>query len=178
MTGGLLGFVLTGVPSTQLGSVDSSITYNGFKLEITEIGVRTEVEGTEYFFSAFPFDVDFLEVEPEIINLLTDSNMVVFTSNATSEEATVIGGFVYDIGQIMQAQGSFAQVAFTTENEFDFPVKTCNHATEFVPVMFIQRANNTAIRMVDNCVIINGSNSADLLRIKDRLGYGILGVIE
>ena len=69
-------------------------------------------------------------------------------------------------------------MGFTEENKFDFPIITCDDATESIPVIYFRGANQTAIYEEANCIIAEAKREADFLRIKDRLIFGVFGVIE
>jgi len=70
----------------------------------------------------------------------------------------------------------FVRVGFTSE-QLNFPVITCDDASDFVPVVYFKGSNTTNVYVENSCIIAEASNPADIIRIKDRLVYGILGII-
>ena len=46
-----------------------------------------------------------------------------------------------------------------------------------VPVIYFKQSNETKVIIDDDCIIAEARNNIDILRIKDRLLYSMLGVI-
>ena len=69
-------------------------------------------------------------------------------------------------------------MGFTTENEYNIPVITCADATPTVPVLYFQRTNETKVYREGSCIILEAATDFDLLRLKDRILYGIFGVMK
>jgi hypothetical protein len=72
----------------------------------------------------------------------------------------------------------FVRQGFTAENDYNFPVITCEDPTNFVPVIYFRSFNETKVYMEDNCIIAEALRQEDVERIKDRMVYGILGIIK
>ena len=71
----------------------------------------------------------------------------------------------------------FIRSGFTTPQN-NFPVLSCDDATEFVPVVYFKSGNFTKISLENNCILAEAAAHADVIRLKDRLVYGILGIIQ
>ena len=66
----------------------------------------------------------------------------------------------------------------TAENEYNLPVITCSDATPYIPVIYFRIANQTSIYLENNCIIAEGKNGLEFLKIKDRILYGLFDIIE
>jgi hypothetical protein len=71
----------------------------------------------------------------------------------------------------------FIRQGFTTENDYNFPVITCRDSTSVVPVIYFKSSNETKVYLENDCIIAESSTQIDFERIKDRLVYGMLGII-
>lgn len=69
------------------------------------------------------------------------------------------------------------RAGFTTNNTFDMPIITCEDATPVVPIIYFKQSNQTKVSLEENCIIVEARNNIDILRIKDRLLYSMLGII-
>ena len=58
------------------------------------------------------------------------------------------------------------------------PIIACNDATLNVPVVYFKHGNATNIHIENNCIIAEASANADFIMVKDRLLYGMLGVMK
>ncbi|MEK6948680.1 MAG: hypothetical protein AABX34_00555, partial [Nanoarchaeota archaeon] len=71
----------------------------------------------------------------------------------------------------------FVRNGFTAEQQ-NFPIITCNQSTNFVPVIYFKSSNATKVYLDNNCITAEALTQADVIRVKDRLVYGILGIIK
>lgn len=66
--------------------------------------------------------------------------------------------------------------AYTVDSDpinYNIPLKSCKN-DEFVIEFNI--ANNNGVALKENCVQINSTNSDDLIKYSDSIGYGLLGI--
>jgi len=177
--GGIMGFILSGVPfGVQSAVGGGSVKYNGFSFTQTQTGILSEINDRDFLFGYYPAEVEYIQVDNSIVDTLRSSRMTYITSDVNSTEAQAIGGFAYSLGQALESKGLYAQVAFNSSNRFNFPVVTCKDATSFVPVIFVQVVNSSSIYQENNCIFINSTSAPGIERLRDRLVYGVLGVIE
>ena len=64
-----------------------------------------------------------------------------------------------------------------SENEFELPIITCNETSTQMPVVYFKSANYTRISEENGCILVEGANSYDFLRLKDRFLYAVYNVI-
>ena len=84
----------------------------------------------------------------------------------------------YQMGITLSNFDVFTRNGFTNQTKYNAPIITCSDATNFVPVIYFAKGNATKIYMEGSCVIAQAGNHADVIRLKDRLVYGILGIIQ
>ena len=130
-------------------------------------------------FSSKDLETDLgLEVDNIIIDRLRNSIEIDATSgcnDACSEESALAQ---FQMGATMNNFNVFIRAGFTEENQNNVPIITCNDSTNFIPVIYFKSSNVTKVSIDNNCIIAEASNQADVIRIKDRLLYGIFGIIK
>jgi hypothetical protein len=137
-----------------------------------------KVGGGELNFNFFPTDVENINLSSEAINRLEGVIEIDSTSDVNDSHAKIIALAQYSMQQVLgQVSTTYIRVGMTSENEFDLPIITCNDATVAVPVLFFKEANATNVELKNNCIIAEAKSEIDIVRIKDRLLYGILGII-
>ena len=174
----IIFFVMGMILSGALPSDTDDDSYNGHSFERTNNGFMTVIDGNALFFYNHPADLAGIAVNDTVLSALSGKNMAYITSDANSTEREAIGAVSYNLELALKSGDIFVGKGFTSDNEFGAPVVGCSNATEHVPVVLIQLANNSAIGLENSCIIINGSSSWEITRLADRLSYGILGVIE
>jgi hypothetical protein len=177
MVSSVIGFVFSDI--AMGGQTTNALSYNGFKFKQTSNGYQASINGKSLLFSYLPSNVDFMPLNSTVLELLGASRMAYITSDSRSENAIAMGGFSYTVGESLAAEKSYGVQSFTANNSFGKPVVTCQNATQYVPVIFIQDSPYASeIFMEGNCIIVNATSSADIERLGNRLAYGILGVIR
>ena len=96
--------------------------------------------------------------------------------NSTYKEAIALAQ--HQMGLTLSAYDIYLRKGFTSNNTYNLPVIKCNDATFNVPVVYFRQGNTTSIHDENNCIIAEASTNADFIKLKDRLLYGILGVMK
>jgi hypothetical protein len=175
MVGSVFGVIFFGFGP---GSGTGSVKYNDFKFINKGSFWSTIVDGREALFTYFPDDVKSITVDGSIIGVLKNKLEVDVTSDFNDTFAQEISLAGYNLGITLNNFNVFVRQGFTAENDYNFPIITCEDANNFVPVIYFKSANETNVHLKDNCVIADALRQDDVERIKDRLVYGMLGVIE
>lgn len=173
MIGSLFGVVLFG-----FGGGATSIKYNDFKFVNKGNFWSTVVDGREAIFTYFPSDVETIVIGDNVINRLENRLEIDVTSDFNDTFAEQISLAEYNLVITLNNFNIFVMQGFTTENDYNFPIITCEDATSFVPLIYFRSSNETKVYMEDDCMIAEALRQEDVERIKDRLVYGMLGVIE
>ena len=173
MIGSLFGVVFFGFSTTS----SSSIKYKDFGFANKGGFWSTIVNDRDALFTYLPPDVEFIDVDEELINRLRGVVQIDITSdyNDAFKEPIALAQFQMDV--TLNNFNVFVRKGFTDENENNFPVIKCGYSTSFVPVIYFKSSNATRVHFQGNCIMAEASNQADVIRVKDRLVYGLLGII-
>lgn len=175
MVGSVFGVVFFGFGNSGGAA---SLEYNDFKFINKGSFWSTIVDGREALFTYFAGDVELIPIEDNIINRLKNKLEIDVTSDFNDTFAQEISLAGYNMGITLNNFNVFVRQGFTAENDYNFPVITCGDATNSVPVIYFRSSNETKVYMEDDCIIAEASIQADVEGVKDRLVYGMLGVIE
>lgn len=137
-----------------------------------------KINGREAAFSFLPGEVESIFVFDESIKRLQSKFEIDVTYDLNSTYAQSIALAQHQMGLTLAANNIYLRKGFTTNNTFNLPVITCNDATLNVPVVYFRYGNTTNIHAENNCIIAEASSNADFIKAKDRLLYGILGVMK
>ncbi len=153
-----------------------SVKHNGLKFVDKGNFWSANVNGREALFTYLPDEVSFINASAGAMGRLKNVVQIDSTSDFNDTLAEPIALAQFQMGTTLFNFNIFVRNGFTAEQQ-NFPVITCGDATQFVPVIYFKESNTTKIHMEDSCIIAEASNAADAIRIKDRLVYGILGII-
>lgn len=173
MIGSLFGVVFFGFGTPSAGS----IKYKDFRFANKGNFWSTIVNDREALFTYLPTDAELIDVDDDVINRLMGVVQIDVTSDYNDAFKEPIALAQFQMGVTLNNFNVFLRKGFTDENENNFPVIKCGYSTSFVPVIYFKGSNATRVYFQGNCIMAESSNPADVIRIKDRLVYGVLGVI-
>ena len=153
-----------------------TIKYNGLKFTDKVNFWSVNVNGREALFTYLPDELALINVENAAIEKLKNVVQIDATSQFNDTLAEPIALAQFQIGTTLSNFDIFVRNGFTAEQQ-NFPVITCEDATQFVPTIYFKESNITDVHMENNCIIAEAANAADVIRLKDKLVYGILGII-
>ena len=153
-----------------------SVKYNGLKFTDKGNFWSVNINGREALFTYLPDELSLINAENAAIEKLKNVVQIDTTSEFNDTLAESIALAQFQMGTTMFNFNIFVRNGFTAEQQ-NFPVIACKDATQFVPVIYFKWSNATNVHMENNCIIAEAANAADMLRLKDRLVYGILGII-
>jgi len=159
-------------------SQSNKITYNGFDLTFANNQWSTTVNDIPAAFIFPPNDLELLIVDNNAITLLKNQAQVDITSDFNDIFAEPIAIAEFQMEIILNQFSVFSRFGFINATENNFPVITCSKATQFVPVIYFKSGNFTQISLEGSCVIAEFASPNDAIRVKDRLLYGMLGIIN
>ncbi len=174
MVASTLAYVLT-----SYGSSNPELTYNGQKFSVdsstgkyvAKIGKQT------HSFYYHPLDVESVGFTPEIKGLLSNSQLVVVSFDPSLDPGLLVYAdtFRFELPDLIQKPVIGGVVR--QKQGFDFPVLTCSNSTALTPVIVLNDSIETNIQKQDSCIIIN-ARGPEVLRVKDRIAYSFLGVMN
>jgi len=173
MFGSVFTFIFFGFRG---GGSTGKIEYNGFGFINRGDHWSTTVDGRPAFFTYFPDDLGFIFVNLDVIITLRNVVQIDVTSNFNDTAAQAISLAAFNMDLTLNNFNVFIRQGFTTEQQ-NFQVIKCEDASRFVPVIYFKSSNVTKVNLEDNCIIVEASTPQDFERVKDRLVYGILGII-
>jgi len=145
------------------------------KFEERPDGLYTKVGSQWLRFSYFPFQLTGIPLDPHAIVILNSSRMILLSFEPGPAGELVRFELDNDLPTVF---GIYVSDGLLTKNaSYDLPVIGCQNATAAVPVLIIRQGANTSITTVDRCIILESEEQAFLMA-KDRLLYGMLGIIN
>ena len=173
MIGTSVSFVFFGFsPATE------RVKYNGFSFVNNGNIWIAKINGREAAFSFLPSEVESVSAFEDFSKRLQGKFEidVTYDLNSTYKESIALAH--HQMGLTLAAYGIFVRKGFTANNTFNLPIITCDNATINVPVVYFRQGNTTNINIENNCIIAEASANADFIMVKDRLLYGMLGVMK
>ena len=152
--------------------------YNDFKFYKSENKFATKIDQNEYVFDFFPSQVETINISSDIINRLKDRVQIDMTSDVDSEYKEAIALAEFELSGYLFYNEQYARLGFTELNEYEKPKITCSDATASVPVILFEKSNETVVYSEGSCIIAKAKSESDIIAIKDRLLYGLIGVMD
>ena len=154
------------------------VKYNGIKFVRYSDRWEAKVNGQYAAFSYLPDETSDIPAIDDLSKRLQGKLEIDATYDINSTYKDFIALAQHQMGMTLANYNTYIRKGFTTNNTFNLPVITCGDATQNVPVVYFRHGNSTGIHAEDSCIIAEASNNFDFIRVKDRLLYGILGVIK
>ena len=184
---GLIIFIVVIMIGTTFGSVFFGFSPVSEKVKYKEYTFTfipnqniwiSKINGRNAAFSLLPSEVENVMIDGTFSQRLKDRIEIDVTSDANSTFNESIALAQHQMGLTLSAYQVYVRKGFTTNNTFNFPIIKCEHSTVNVPVVYFRNGNETKISVESNCIIAEASSDTEFIRVKDRLLYGILGVIK
>ncbi|MBW2980388.1 hypothetical protein KY360_03160 [Candidatus Woesearchaeota archaeon] len=153
------------------------VEYNGIPFVQEASGWTAEINTQKISFNYHPNEVEHINISPAITQRL-DTVEIDTTYDINDSYAEYIAKVQYTLGLGLNNFDIFVVKGFTEENEFNRPVITCDDATAYVPVIYFKKSNETKVYLEGNCIMAEAYRGDDLIKIKDRLLYTILGIMK
>jgi hypothetical protein len=158
------------------GGQTDQYRYKDLKFKKSTAGWTTTINSQQLVFDYFPSDVEQIEMGPEIQAALINRPEIDTTSDINDTFSEEIALAQYNMALVLNELNIYARRGFTTNNTFGLPLISCESASTAVPVIYYQYSNETSLSMENNCIMAKSRNPIDILRLKDRLLYSLLGV--
>ncbi len=173
MIGTTFSFVFFGFsPATE------KVKYNGITFVRFTDRWEAKINGVTAAFSFLPAEAENVSAFDDFSKILQSRFEIDITSDLNSTYKESIALAQHQMGLTLAAYNIYLRKGFTTNNTFNLPVIKCADSTLNVPVVYFRYGNSTNIHIENNCIIAEASANADFVKVKDRLLYGILGVIK
>lgn len=156
---------------------DNQFKYNKIKFTKTSTEWRTTINNQQLTFDYFPSDVEQIELGDDVATALLNKPEIDATSELNDTFSEEIALANYNMALTLNKLNIYVMGGFTTNSTFNLPILTCKDATQAVPIIYFKQSNQTKVTLKNSCIIAEAKNNIDILRIKDRLIYAMLGII-
>ena len=177
MIASTLGFVMN-FSGEALGG--GTVYYNGYNfkpLQSGQNGYSFKAKDIELRTNFLPAEVSNIALDPEIVKLIKGTPMVRITSNFSSNYSDLIAYSAFELNNGLKPLGVYTQTGFTEKNPYNTEVISCANATQFVPVLYFSSSDSLKIGLNSSCIIASSTDAPGFVKLKDRLIYGLYGVI-
>lgn len=152
--------------------------YNGLKFikKPSQNIWLAKIGGKEAAFSFLPNEVEDIAMQnPEKLQNRLEIDAT-YDLNSTRKQAIALAQ--HQMTLTLASYNIYLRKGFTSNNTFGLPVITCKDSSSNVPVVYFRQGNSTRISSENSCIIAEGPTDADIIRVKDRIVYGVLGVMK
>ncbi len=175
MTFSILGYMWNGS--------ENEFAYGKYNFQQTEARKwLVNINKTGMEFDYHPAEVENIGLSKDVLDKILNSKMIylTFDSNQTSLE---VADYIslefttkfYEYFKIFLVPG-----VTKPSRSYTLPEVSCANATQNVPVLYFKQnsdLNETQISLMQDCIIVEGKPNY-FIKAKDRLFYGLLGVIK
>ncbi len=171
MVSSIIGFLYSGR--------NNQFKYNGinFKRDSNSNEWYFVINNKRFVFNYFPSEVELINISPDIMGRIKDTPEIDVTSDLNDSFEEEIALAKYNMALTLGNLNVYLRNGFTTNNSFGLPIITCDNASLYVPVIYFKSSNRTRIYLMNDCIIADAKEPYDVLRIKDRILYSLLGVM-
>lgn len=170
----VIGFVLVDV-----GTDDASRMYGNYTFYRTSQGWRAKIAGQQMYFNFLPDQVNRIPVDEHSQQILTSSPIVGVTYDPADKFAQPMSQLQFYLEQLLnENQRVFVLRGLTNNSAYPgLQELTCANATQSLPVIVMERQNETRVSANEWCVHAQAATSQEVFMLADRLLYVILGVL-
>lgn len=155
------------------------LKYNGYSFSQNGNLFATKINGNNVYFDNFPKNVEDINLSNDVVSRISNTKMLYITYDISQDTRQIMGKAQYDLqNALWQNFRIYAAASLMNESNYNLPVATCSNATASVPVMELSYSNETGVSLEGNCILVHSTNEAELIRLKDRLLFGLFGIIK
>jgi len=154
------------------------VNYNELKFVRYADRWEAKISGRQAAFSYLPGEVESVLALDGSLKRLKGALEIDVTSdfNSTYKEAIALAQHQMEL--TLAQYNIFVRKGFTSNNPFNAPVITCGNSTLHVPVIYFTHGNATNMHVEKECIIAESNSDEGFIKVKDRLLYAVLGVME
>lgn len=175
MVGSLFGVIFFGFAGN---SGPGSVEYNEYEFFFRGDHYETTIEDKVAAFSYLPNQVQYIIVPGLVSQRLRNTVQFDVTTDINGTYIEEVALAQFQMGLTLSNFQLFMRAGLASENDYQQEVITCADATQFVPVIYFREANETAVYLDGDCIIADIGAPVDAIRVKDRIVYDILGIIN
>jgi hypothetical protein len=127
-------------------------------------------------FYYLPFEIN-MNITDEILNSIQNSKVVYITFDPDAEKPEYIDLARFDLAMNFLNKNIYVIEGTTKESqEINLPIITCENATAYMPVIYLQESNITNLINDNNCIRMQGKN-LDFIKFRDLMLYKLYGIL-
>jgi len=173
MITGMMGF-LSG------GDDQAEITYGEYGFNQIQGMWITHIDEERVEFYSNPFDATRFNISNDAIADIKGAPGVYLTFDPDVRDVGYIDLLRLELSDDLMTK--YGIIAISAVSEFDpnypLPIIDCNNASAQVPVIYFKNAEKTDTSYFANCLALEAPSAQIHLLMKDRLMYGLYGIIE
>jgi len=154
------------------------IKYNGFNFFVENNKLATKINDKTFYFEYSPEKITSINISPEIISKLKNNFEIDMTSDPDSYSKEAIALVEFELSEALFNNNQFTRLGFLKTNSFNISIINCSSAKENMPVIVFEDYNETFASINENCIFLKAKSEQDFTLMKDRLLYGILGIVK
>jgi hypothetical protein len=173
--------VLSGVGYLWVQNSGGTATdYKGHQFVFSGDKWYTKIDSATVGFTYHPADLERINISPELMEYIKSVKMFYITFEPNS---SFIENFEILRMELETELPQYFNIYPTTGVTFNssvysqFPIVTCQNATVFVPVIYLRQGETTEIIPDGSCIILQARDVSDVPALKDRLMYGLFGIM-
>lgn len=159
----------------------NTLKYKEYKFTESQLGYSVRIDKQTYVLDSFPEYLEDIPVDERAIDILNNTRFVWFTYDPKQAIVADIAGVELTMINTFESWFEiYSNHGMTTENDYNISVITCRNATPTQPVIeFRETQNTTGIRLEGpGCIVMEADYGNNMIRLKDRVLYSMLGVMD
>jgi hypothetical protein len=179
----MLGTLLFGTIAFVLMDSSNNLDnekYNDFKLFNNGQFWVLNYNNKDINFLYFPSSIDYINISKNAINIINNTEYIFFSFDPNDKYINNLELIRMEFEKEMNFNFNKNIISSILNNNsvvYSFPVIDCNNATQNVPVIIFKSGNQTGFDYENNCIIAT-TNQGNFRLLKERLIYGLIGVIN
>ena len=173
MVTSILGFIFGSFKGEE-----QQMEYNKHTFTRTGNYWETKVSNVNVKLNFFPTELTDVNVTNDTIAKLKSTKMIYITTPTQGSNLDYISLTAFELADFLTTFQIFPQRGILDNNtNYTLPLINCESATQYVPVIKIENANQTQAYLDGNCIIIEAQYGQDFLRVKDKIILKFLGIM-
>jgi|GEM_PF-5243139 len=157
------------------GNSNSTSNYGKYKFEQTSQGWQVKINGNNHYFYYHPSQIEQISLENSTIAKIKSSPQIYITYNPANSYPDYIDLTRFEIANTLLENDIYIKNAAIT-NYSNMEIASCE-SNKTLMIMQLEESNETKITDNGNCIKLQASSGMDFLALKDRMLYGIYGII-
>ena len=154
---------------------ETKAKYNGKTFHFKGDHWEAKVNGQMAAFTNSPDVISAVSLPSDVGPLLLGKIQIDATSPSNDTLKDAIALSQYQMGLVLSNYNTYLRVGYLNETA-GFSRITCEGATPLVPVILFKGSSKTQATALNNCIIMEAKDGRDMLLLKDRLLFSMLGI--